>query len=336
MRNSNNSLFAQAAVGIFMVSVLALLGYFTIVISGADVFAGRNRIAVEIAFDDAGGLKSHDNVMYRGTKVGIVEDVVVGASNLIVRAKIDSAVVLRTGYRAAVCNLSMLGGNYLLLEEGSGEVMQRPFGVLAGETPNDWMRDISEIARNLRAISAMNEVKQIVTNLAAASTKANDFMSSANKIVERIDRGEGTIGKLLASEEVFDSLRKAVCTAANIAERVESGEGTIGKLLSKDDTVHEEIKASLSAFRKACESFDMGDAGKGISNLVAKADRLVEKLDVFAGRLSSGEGTLGKLASDPELYNETSGLVKDIRQVVDNYRDTTPISTFSSLLMGGL
>src|SRR5574344_2156000 len=30
------------------------------------------------------------------------------------------------------------------------------------------------------------------------------------------------------------------------------------------------------------------------------------------------------------------GLIKDVRQVVDNYRDTTPISTFGSLILGGL
>jgi hypothetical protein len=31
-----------------------------------------------------------------------------------------------------------------------------------------------------------------------------------------------------------------------------------------------------------------------------------------------------------------TALVKDIRQVVDNYRDTTPISSFGSLIGGAL
>ena len=37
-----------------------------------------------------------------------------------------------------------------------------------------------------------------------------------------------------------------------------------------------------------------------------------------------------------EMYDEVNGLIKDVRQIVDNYRDTTPISTFGSLIMGGL
>ena len=40
--------------------------------------------------------------------------------------------------------------------------------------------------------------------------------------------------------------------------------------------------------------------------------------------------------TDQELYNEVNALIKDVRQIVDNYRDTTPVSTFGSLIMGGL
>ena len=55
-----------------------------------------------------------------------------------------------------------------------------------------------------------------------------------------------------------------------------------------------------------------------------------------AERLKSGEGTIGRLINSPELYDEVNALAKDVRQVLDNYRDTTPISTFGSLIMGGL
>ena len=52
--------------------------------------------------------------------------------------------------------------------------------------------------------------------------------------------------------------------------------------------------------------------------------------------VKNGEGTLGKLSADESLYRELDGLVRDIRHIIDNYRDTTPISTFSSLATGAL
>ena len=40
-RRRNNDVFSEAIVGLFMVAVLALLVYFTIIISGVDVLKGR-------------------------------------------------------------------------------------------------------------------------------------------------------------------------------------------------------------------------------------------------------------------------------------------------------
>ena len=56
----------------------------------------------------------------------------------------------------------------------------------------------------------------------------------------------------------------------------------------------------------------------------------------MAEKLAKGEGTLGRLVNEDELYREVQGLAKDVRQTLDNFRDTTPISTFGSLIMGGL
>ena len=87
--------FAQAIVGLFMVTILLLLGYFTIVISGVDIIQGKERVRLGAVFDQVGGLKDHDNVMYRGTKVGTVESVSVTPSNLVVTAFVDGGVLLR-------------------------------------------------------------------------------------------------------------------------------------------------------------------------------------------------------------------------------------------------
>ena len=94
----NNDVFSEVIVGIFMVAVIALLGYFTIIISGVDVLFGRTRTAATVVFNDVGGLKERDNVVYRGMKVGSVEKITLGASNITVRILIDDDVVLRSGY----------------------------------------------------------------------------------------------------------------------------------------------------------------------------------------------------------------------------------------------
>ena len=344
-RSGKGDRFAEAVVGVFMVVVIALLAYFTIVISGVDVLAGRSRMKVRIAFSEVGGLKTHDNVMYRGTKVGTVESVKVQPTNLVVTVDVDREVVLRERYRIAVCNQSLLGGNYLLLEEGEGEKIALDEGTLNGETPTDWMRDVQEIARNFKEISGMSGLKGIVTNTAAATEKFNGivdktdaFVDTANELIARVQKGEGTLGKLLSKEDTaYENIRRTMANAAEISERIKNGEGVVGRLLSKDDRLYEDLKAGVASFRKACEGFNLEDMKGDAKDVVASARQLLGSLNEVVDRVKRGEGTLGKLtAADDKMYDEVNGLIRDVRQVIDNYRDTTPISTFTSLATGAL
>ena len=350
--------FSEAVVGVFMLAVLSLLVYFTIVISGVDVLQGRRKVEARVAFTDVGGLKDHDSVMYRGTKVGAVERIDLTPSNLVVVVEIDNDVVLRDTCRIAVCNLSMLGGNYLLLEEGTGEPRPLETTMFEGEKPTDWMRDVSQIAKNLNEFTSGGELKSIVTNLDAASEKIR-------LIAERVERGEGMAGKLLSSDEtVYNDLKDTVSDVKGIVARLKNGEGSLGKLLSSDskmyddlaatlenanaisaslregkglagrllkdgDPIYANLDAALASFRKACDSMDA-------KATIESANKLLENLNVTAERLKNGEGSVGRLLADDELYREVQGLTKDVRQVLDNFRDTTPISTFGSLIMGGL
>jgi phospholipid/cholesterol/gamma-HCH transport system substrate-binding protein len=379
MSRRKSNVFAEFITGVFMLVVLSLLAYFTIIISGVDLIRGRERVRVAIAFDGVGGLKDHDNVMYRGTKVGTVEDVELTESNLVAIVEIDKSVILRTGYRATVQSMSLLGGNHLVLEEGEGEIIPLGAELLHGETPSDWMRDIAEVVKNLNDITGGNGLDAIVSNLTVMSEKVRD-------ISERVERGEGTLGKLLSSDDtVYNDLQSVMSNANTVAVRLASGEGTIGRLLTDDDTVYndlrttlanasvasadlkstvsnanviaarlangegplgrllssdetalDDLKAAIASFKTACDSFDISGLKSEAADVLARAGTLVDSLNVVAARLEKGEGTLGRLAADDTLYKEIEGLVRDLRQVLDNYRDTTPISTFTSLATGAL
>ena len=372
-RRRKNDIFSEAIVGLFMLAVLALLVYFTIVISGVDVLKGRQKVVANVAFDAVGGLKEHDNVMYRGTKVGGVEDVIVTPSNLTVRIEVDQSVVLRTSYRITVCSLSMLGGQFLMLEEGEGEVVDITAGLLHGEPPTDWMQDVSRIARNLNNLTSGEGLRTIITNIQAASESAKNIadrlergegtlgkllssdetiyndatntVSDVKRIASRLERGEGTLGKLLSSDEtVYGDItnavadaRKMLANASEISERIKAGEGTVGKLLSSDAQLYEELRESVASFKKACDKIKLPDTlDKDIADITTGANKLVANLTEVSEKLKNGEGTLGKLTNNAEMYDEVQGLIKDVRQVLDNYRDSTPISTFGSLIMGGL
>ena len=376
MSKKRSDVFAETIVGIFMAAVLALLVYFTIVISGVDILVGHTKVPMRVEFADVGGLKDRDSVMYRGMKVGVIDHIDLSKTNVVMTVRVTSDVVLREGYRISVASLSLLGGNYLLLEEGTGKPLPLETTLFRGEPPTDWMRDIGRIASSVGDLMSDGGIKSIVTNIEAVAAKLNvvvtrvergegtvgkllssdetvyndlkDTISSAKAVAGRLERGEGTVGKFLSSDEtVYNDIKDTVASAKAVAGRLERGEGTIGKLVSSDDTVYQDLKASLGNLRDVTEKLK---DGKGLlgkltqdEKLSADASMMIEKLAAastdlatVASRLEKGEGTLGKLSADSKLYDEVTALLKDVRQIIDNYRDTTPISTFGSLIGGAL
>jgi phospholipid/cholesterol/gamma-HCH transport system substrate-binding protein len=78
----------------------------------------------------------------------------------------------------------------------------------------------------------------------------------------------------------------------------------------------------------------MLEASESIKKMSADFAALGEKIN-------SGQGTVGKLMNDEELYDEIKKLVEnasnvmgDAQATIDDFRETSPLTTFSSILFG--
>jgi phospholipid/cholesterol/gamma-HCH transport system substrate-binding protein len=131
----------------------------------------------------------------------------------------------------------------------------------------------------------------------AIMANLEEIMAHIEVISRRLRDGEGTVGKLLVDDGLATSLTE-------IADRVNRGEGLVGKLLSDDDTLYNDLVATASGLRVVVE------------------------------RMEKGEGALGRLMADDELYEEAKQLLHEIRAAVDDFRETAPITTFTSIFFG--
>lgn len=315
----NNDFFSELIVGVFMVAVLSLLGYFTIVISGVDLLTGRERVHATVEFTDVGGLKERDNVIYRGMKVGAVERIALGPGHVMVTLYVDKDVVLREKCFITVEAMSLLGGNFLLIEEGTGAKMPLESTVFKGTPPADWMRDLGQIARNLNDLITEGGVKNIISNFDAMSSKMQ-------LVTERIERGEGTLGKLLSTnDQVYVDLASTVASARALVGRVERGEGTAGKLLSTNDQIYADIASTLASAKTVAGRLERGEgtAGKLLSDddtvyqdVKRTFARAAEMSQTLSERLEKGEGTIGRLLSkDDSLYRDLQGSIANVKAI---------------------
>lgn len=364
--NRKSQTFNEVVVGFFVLMVFALLAFFTIVISGIDVLKGNARKEYTILFDSVGGLRIHDNVVVRGMPVGTVKKLILQPDGVQVQVRVDETVRIRDSNTVRIASSSLLGGNYLSIDEGGGAVL--PVGSeLKGAAPSDWMRDLGETVGELKRLITDDELvgnlKHAAQSLATMIARvekgegtlgrlmsADDTLyrdlsatvASLKTVSGRLEKGEGSLGRLLGDDgAVYDSLRISVSNIATVSERLAQGKGTMGKLLSEDDALYTDLSAAVANIKTISARLNAGEGtlgklmsgnGEVYSNVVS----ITENLKTVSERLAGGEGTLGKLAADDKLYNDIQGLVGDLRQVIDNFRETAPLTTFGSLVIGGL
>jgi phospholipid/cholesterol/gamma-HCH transport system substrate-binding protein len=255
-----NEISMEVIVGAFMFMVLLALGSFTIVLSRQNLF--QPTYPINVKFDSVMGLREGDNVYVRGVVVGKIKEIDAKTDGVYLIANLDIPLTFKKDYKIEILPSSVLGGRYLNIYSGTSEAEALPKGeLLMGETPVDLVTEATDM---------INEIRASMT--------------------------EGGVLKNL--EEIMDNLK-------TLSSKLEQGEGTIGKLLV-DNEVYNDIKSVTADFK------------------------------VVSDRLAKGEGTLGKLSKDDDLYAEVQNLILEAKAMLDDVRETAPITTFTSIMFGAL
>jgi phospholipid/cholesterol/gamma-HCH transport system substrate-binding protein len=79
------------------------------------------------------------------------------------------------------------------------------------EETKNFMIQLNILTKNLSQLSEKNK-----EDVAIAIRNLSEITSSLNKIIFRIDNGRGTLGKLLADEEIYNNLKDASVSAKHL------------------------------------------------------------------------------------------------------------------------
>ncbi len=357
----------EVAVGFFVMAVFAGLAVFTVLLNGAALFHRGSNCEIDVQFERVGGLRRHDTVLVRGMPVGQVDRLELEDGGVKVHVKLTKRIIIRESYEIRPESSSLLGGMQLVIEEGGGEPV--PLDTLfRGESPENVMdningavtdirqslneggvrtnlenavADISELTRRLRA--GEGTLGKLLSTNDTVYADLQETIADIRAIADRLEKGEGTLGKLLSSDStVYDDLQATLADIRTVVDRVEKGEGTLGRLLSSDSTLYDDLQTTIANLKAVSGRLERGEGtlGKLLSSddsMYADLHGTIANLKIITGRLANGEGALGQLMRDDgELSLEISGFLKDGRDLLDDMRETSPVSTFSSIFFGAL
>lgn len=332
----NRELTLEWIVGTFMFLILLALGYFTIIIGSDNLL--RRTYEFEALFQDVAGLRKGDNVTIQGMAVGKVTEIELHEAGVSVRCALDRPLALRQGYLIEVVSTSVLGGRQLRIVNGPPANPLLPDDtVFSGATPLDMMAEAAQVVHEVRVALTDGGILEQIT----------EGVASLNRVAGRLARGEGTLGALLADDAPYQDLvaimgdvRRVAGQAYDLLAAVERGEGTVGKLF-KDSAIGDHLAAVMADVRAITARLHGGQGTLG--RLLSADDALYEdlaqtmaSLRAVTAQVEKGEGSLGKLIADDALYQQAKALVDEIRATVDDFREASPLTTFTSILFGAL
>ncbi len=313
----------EVRVGLFLVvAFLILIALFELV--GKETIFAR-MVEYRTSFKAIPGLKLGDPVRLAGVGVGTVRDIRVIGARVEVVVRVKPGTPVKTDSIATIKLTSLLGTNFVDLTFGSPAAQVAPPGSLlqSSEPPdlNTLLARLNDAAGDVQILA-----KQVNEGLGKSIEPISAAFQSMDKIAKKIEKGEGTLGRLITDDGLYREIRGIAGNLSRVSEQIAKGEGTLGKLVA-DDALYKDLRTLTTDLRGTAGSFTrvMKDieSGKGsLGKLVRDETFYNEAREALTGlrtvsrRITEGKGTLGKLVNDEALYNDMKGAVASLNGIM--------------------
>ena len=312
----------ETKVGIFVFLGIIVLVFMTVTV-GKFHLGKEAGYRVYVLFDSAAGVDRNSPVRIAGVHVGTVERISLERGKARVALRIPPTVQLYEDAKAYLRSEGLLGERYIEISPGSEEKprLSEEGLIQQGASPvslDQVLSRLSGIGENMEAVLVPlgqilrgiepEKVGHVVSNFETFSrdlpylvADARETLGNFKNISTKLERGEGTLGKLINDEEAYRDLKKTLVALRDVAEKVQRGEGTLGKLIN-DDGAYRDARATLASLRHLSE------------------------------KLERGEGVLGRLITDDQLGQEVEKTIRRVQEAAEGVREQNPVTALGILL----
>jgi phospholipid/cholesterol/gamma-HCH transport system substrate-binding protein len=308
----------ETKLGIFVVLAVFAAIFIVETLGGVDFFHRGYQISA--LFDTVQDLKVGDSVKMAGVEIGRVEKITLADDKVRVTMKLNHDAVVKTDSKAVIKFTGLMGQNFVAVKFGSPGA---PAAVEGAVLDTEEQPDLSVIMDKLdKAAAGIQKLGDSFTgdkidNLLGPLTdfvKQNSApitatIANVKNISSQISAGQGTIGKLIYEDALYNSalstvtnlqdtvteVRGAITQVRGVINGISSGQGTLGKLVT-DDALYNATTASMTNLNQVLQ------------------------------KVNQGQGTLGKLVNDQEFYKNAKLSLQKLDKAADSLEDQGPLS----------
>ncbi|MFZ0827117.1 MAG: MlaD family protein [Verrucomicrobiia bacterium] len=301
----------ETRLGYFVVLAMFAGWIITETLGGVESFRGGYRI--NGLFGTVQDLKIGNSVKMAGVDIGRVEKIVLTGNQVKVTMKLHSDAVVKTDSKAIIKFTGLMGQNFVAIDFGTPDAPRAVDGtLLATEEQPDLnaimtkldgaTTGIQNLTKSFTPDTLNNLMGPLVDFVKQNSGHLGGAISNIENISGQIAGGQGTVGKLIYSEELYNTamgtvtnLQDAVVEVRGVMNGITNGQGTIGRLVT-DQTLYNATTASMT------------------------------NLDLILQKINQGQGTFGKLINDQEFYKNAKLTLQKVDKAADSLEDQGPLT----------
>ena len=325
------SITTEVKLGAFVLATAFAFAFLILTFGEIPLFRPETK-TYTVYFKDVGGLSKGAEVRVAGIRMGRVEEIILEEGRVKVLFSVEKKVKLFRDASATIGTLGLMGDKYLAIDPGSPESGELSAGstLKASEGVADTDRLIRELTRtaesfrevalNLNRILEENRrnLKETLKNLNQLTATLKQIaeenqenlritLAQMAQLTEKLNR---TLPEAIASIDRLADELNAIASenredirllVANLRSISQDLKGDLPRLVENLNTLSENLNEVVKENRR-----DIRITIRNLSEITEKLKISSKRLDNILSKIESGEGTIGKLVTDDELYESVS------------------------------
>jgi phospholipid/cholesterol/gamma-HCH transport system substrate-binding protein len=336
--------WSQLRVGLTVVVASIILMVLIFLMSGTGGWFTR-KIHLTAYIDNAGGLREGAPVRLAGVDIGNVTKVRVTQNRPQTPVEVDMKVAttyafaLRKDSIAMLATAGVLGETFVDIDSSvaKGPEVHDGDTLLTKEQPDiqDVVRASQGTLENLDSL--IKRVDRIIGFIESGQgsigkviyssdmyDRLNATVAEFKSLMDDIQSGKGSIGPLITSDEAYKKVIAAIDKVNLMIDDIQAGKGSAGKLL-KDPQLYDNTNKTVANIRQLTDDMNAGKGALGKfthdQEFANKLQETLNNLTVLTDRMERGEGSVGMLFKDPALYNNSNQMLVETRELVKSIRE---------------
>lgn len=310
MKRSNQIGWAQVRAGVFIFTALALLAV-AIIMMGQKTKMFVDKKSLLVVMDDVLGLKVGAPVWLAGVDVGLVNDIRFSdpkhSNEVQIEMEVDSGALKKIGTDShiSIKTRGLMGEKYVDITPSS-QYSELPPTTLRG-TPSAKLDDVVQ--------------------------KAGASFDKLNGIIDNINQGKGTLGRLNKDETLYTNVARLAIEMKDLMTTINRGDGTLGRL-NRDPEPFNKLISILNRADRTLQDIQTADGTLNrliydkelytkLSLLADKSNQAADVVSDLNKKITSKEGTIGLLLNDREFYDKGIALLSRADSSVKSIEEVT-------------